>query len=138
MIRRPPRSTLFPYTTLFRSIEALLERLALQLEALRGLLELRVGLLVLEADLEPLLARHLIEVFVGDAGAALELLRSARGALTHQHVAHALEQVILEDALLVGEILAHPLDLGLLYRQGARILVHPVAREHAHVDHGAV
>src|SRR2546426_9422802 len=31
MIRRPPRSTLFPYTTLFRSVldhEALLERLA--------------------------------------------------------------------------------------------------------------
>src|SRR5256886_17135246 len=25
MIRRPPRSTLFPYTTLFRSIEALIE-----------------------------------------------------------------------------------------------------------------
>src|SRR3712207_7847769 len=26
MIRRPPRSTLFPYTTLFRSVEALGER----------------------------------------------------------------------------------------------------------------
>src|SRR2546422_7314218 len=26
MIRRPPRSTLFPYTTLFRSLDALLER----------------------------------------------------------------------------------------------------------------
>src|SRR2546427_9318324 len=26
MIRRPPRSTLFPYTTLFRSLEQLLER----------------------------------------------------------------------------------------------------------------
>src|SRR5256886_17601861 len=111
MIRRPPRSTLFPYTTLFRSvlevghvldrhdggdhalvavaaghlvarlhatlhreihldhvehagseviaggdlgllvIEALLERLALQLEALPRLLQLRVGLLPLPADL---------------------------------------------------------------------------------------
>src|SRR5258708_26792210 len=29
MIRRPPRSTLFPYTTLFRSIEALLQHLAI-------------------------------------------------------------------------------------------------------------
>src|SRR5438128_9289742 len=28
MIRRPPRSTLFPYTTLFRSFAAALERLA--------------------------------------------------------------------------------------------------------------
>src|SRR2546430_12261479 len=26
MIRRPPRSTLFPYTTLFRSLQRLLER----------------------------------------------------------------------------------------------------------------
>src|SRR2546430_16632672 len=29
MIRRPPRSTLFPYTTLFRSIETQLEQLAM-------------------------------------------------------------------------------------------------------------
>src|SRR3712207_6923092 len=29
MIRRPPRSTLFPYTTLFRSVERLLEQLDL-------------------------------------------------------------------------------------------------------------
>src|SRR5256886_17676917 len=28
MIRRPPRSTLFPYTTLFRSLEVLCRRLA--------------------------------------------------------------------------------------------------------------
>src|SRR2546427_1282854 len=31
MIRRPPRSTLFPYTTLFRSLAALLPPLARQL-----------------------------------------------------------------------------------------------------------
>src|SRR5260221_6154312 len=30
MIRRPPRSTLFPYTTLFRSLERELARFALQ------------------------------------------------------------------------------------------------------------
>src|SRR3712207_8338647 len=31
MIRRPPRSTLFPYTTLFRSAEALAEKVAANL-----------------------------------------------------------------------------------------------------------
>src|SRR2546429_7025770 len=31
MIRRPPRSTLFPYTTLFRSLVALLERAGIPL-----------------------------------------------------------------------------------------------------------
>src|SRR2546421_5821805 len=35
MIRRPPRSTLFPYTTLFRSIPALLPSVATQM-LLRG------------------------------------------------------------------------------------------------------
>src|SRR3989449_6691982 len=35
MIRRPPRSTLFPYTTLFRSVR----RVALPLEVAEGLLE---------------------------------------------------------------------------------------------------
>src|SRR2546426_5705438 len=32
MIRRPPRSTLFPYTTLFRSIRALAQQRVVQLE----------------------------------------------------------------------------------------------------------
>src|SRR3712207_7170464 len=37
MIRRPPRSTLFPYTTLFRSLEDLLQRdVQLDDEADRG------------------------------------------------------------------------------------------------------
>src|SRR3712207_8099355 len=34
MIRRPPRSTLFPYTTLFRSLAADLDRTTSQLAAL--------------------------------------------------------------------------------------------------------
>src|SRR5258707_8233884 len=32
MIRRPPRSTLFPYTTLFRSLEKILRAAGLQLK----------------------------------------------------------------------------------------------------------
>src|SRR3989454_1895742 len=125
MIRRPPRSTLFPYTTLFRSlvVEPLFERLALELEALGGLLELRVGILVLETDLEPLLARQLIEICGVDLGARLQLPGSAGCRLPHEHAAHALEQVILQNALLIAEILADALDLGLLDRQRARVLV---------------
>src|SRR2546426_6498947 len=48
MIRRPPRSTLFPYTTLFRSALARLDR-----RAERGL-EAREGTL----DLEPLFGKE--------------------------------------------------------------------------------
>src|SRR3989454_10694188 len=43
MIRRPPRSTLFPYTTLFRSVEVGVERLVMRLErACRGAAEQRL------------------------------------------------------------------------------------------------
>src|SRR3712207_7865226 len=48
MIRRPPRSTLFPYTTLFRSLELLvggLQLLVRRLQLLVGGLELPVGVL---------------------------------------------------------------------------------------------
>src|SRR3712207_8244000 len=43
MIRRPPRSTLFPYTTLFRSLHVPADRLQLVVggEGLRGLRVLR-------------------------------------------------------------------------------------------------
>src|SRR3712207_7721718 len=38
MIRRPPRSTLFPYTTLFRSLERLVRRRGVAPDAATGLL----------------------------------------------------------------------------------------------------
>src|SRR3712207_7339903 len=37
MIRRPPRSTLFPYTTLFRSLEAIADQAILRGTGARGL-----------------------------------------------------------------------------------------------------
>src|SRR3712207_6978594 len=47
MIRRPPRSTLFPYTTLFRSLAGLIEKLetspALQARVVRAKDELLSG-----------------------------------------------------------------------------------------------
>src|SRR3712207_7733383 len=58
MIRRPPRSTLFPYTTLFRSLALLVRELALAVAQVRGLLELlRLdrGLLVAPRRLDLLL-----------------------------------------------------------------------------------
>src|SRR5258705_8068339 len=55
MIRRPPRSTLFPYTTLFRSLEPRLEVeefvLQLQLVGRRKLVDLRLTLAVAGEDL---------------------------------------------------------------------------------------
>src|SRR5256885_7096345 len=43
MIRRPPRSTLFPYTTLFRSADGLTEALTTDLGRIRSLLVIARG-----------------------------------------------------------------------------------------------
>src|SRR5256885_11569129 len=54
MIRRPPRSTLFPYTTLFRSIVARGHQAA----AIGGQIERRHHLAVLVRDAQDLLNGH--------------------------------------------------------------------------------
>src|SRR3712207_7391536 len=57
MIRRPPRSTLFPYTTLFRSQLVLVERLPLQ----QGRDQRVEDHAVLDQDLPRLVVRRLDE-----------------------------------------------------------------------------
>src|SRR5258708_38179866 len=57
MIRRPPRSTLFPYTTLFRSLQQVLRLL------LMYLLDITLGIWILQTrilllDLQPELLIH--------------------------------------------------------------------------------
>src|SRR2546427_8805947 len=49
MIRRPPRSTLFPYTTLFRSLDLVLHRRLHELEGV-DVLQLDFGPKFLRAD----------------------------------------------------------------------------------------
>src|SRR2546430_15653095 len=85
MIRRPPRSTLFPYTTLFRSIRRV------------PLVELAEGL----EPCEPLAALTLpecLERFLVDAG----LRVGPRGELLGRRVPALLEQHRL-DRVLVGD-----------------------------------
>src|SRR2546430_4496850 len=69
MIRRPPRSTLFPYTTLFRSDDAELLRGGLAREVLRGAAQVFLGLGDVERHEELArrvgLARRLAVVHVG-------------------------------------------------------------------------
>src|SRR2546421_3497193 len=52
MIRRPPRSTLFPYTTLFRSRERQHEKITLALEYMIGLTHRPDPTTVLESTLQ--------------------------------------------------------------------------------------
>src|SRR2546430_6052371 len=68
MIRRPPRSTLFPYTTLFRSLRAALERTEAQVQALER--ERRDAFATLRTQIETL------------AGGQAQLQRETRNLVT--------------------------------------------------------
>src|SRR5256885_10641508 len=62
MIRRPPRSTLFPYTTLFRSAVTVIlrERLSALIEPLLG----RLGFELVELEYAPAHARALLRLYI--------------------------------------------------------------------------
>ena len=77
-----------------------------------------VRLLVLQPNLEPLLAGQIGEIRLVDFRAGLELLRARLRSPALDHAAHALEQIVLENALLIGQVLAHPLELRFFNRQG--------------------
>src|SRR2546430_8006536 len=79
MIRRPPRSTLFPYTTLFRSVEELL------------LADLRDGRLVADVDLV------LVDLDVGvRVGAGLLVERSEEHTSELQSQSNLVCRLLLE------------------------------------------
>src|SRR3712207_8163004 len=78
MIRRPPRSTLFPYTTLFRSLGAVEEDHAAVLPAdVRPLSVERRGVVVLVEDLE--------QFFVTDLGRVVLHLHDLGVARSEEH-----------------------------------------------------
>src|SRR3712207_8005819 len=67
MIRRPPRSTLFPYTTLFRSARAAVAVGGVEVVLVDGAQVAgdRAALIVEEADVKP--ARGVVEELIGGA-----------------------------------------------------------------------
>src|SRR3712207_7413221 len=101
MIRRPPRSTLFPYTTLFRSVAAALG------ERGEDLLEVGEGL---EPELLLLEAEVIGDVLLG--GRALD--RADRGALerSEEHTSELQSRQYLVCRLLL-EKKKHPILVGL-------------------------
>src|SRR3712207_8805477 len=93
MIRRPPRSTLFPYTTLFRSgdLVAVLLELALGLEdevvALVLQLDRLAAFLVL-GGVAFGLALHLVDLVLGEAAGILDR-KSTRLNSSHANISYA-------------------------------------------------
>src|SRR3712207_7944079 len=89
MIRRPPRSTLFPYTTLFRSAEGLTPGRGEQLLGYENPfgLEGRTGLLRLHGALELLLDRKSTRLNSSHANIsyAVFCLKKKKKPLTHNN-----------------------------------------------------
>ena len=122
-------------------LEAVAELLTLLSDMVGDCLQLAGGILGTQPDLQPLitgvLLGHLVEIGLGDLGTGLEAPRSAIGDLTHQHSLDALEGVVLHDAPLIFQVLAHPLQFHLLDLMGAFVLFDAIPGEDLHVDHGA-
>src|SRR3712207_8887793 len=81
MIRRPPRSTLFPYTTLFRSVAAELER-ELPLDHVEA-----VRVMAVDVPIGAVLARHVAHVGEGQL-VALDR-KSTRLNSSHANISYA-------------------------------------------------
>ena len=117
---------------------AALELAVLVLQAVGHDFQLRIRVFVLQTNFEPLLTRQVIEVGRVDGRASLQLARAAVRHLASQQAAYAREQIVLEDALLVVQVLADPLQFGLLDGLCTAVLLDAVTREHANVDDGTV
>src|SRR3712207_7419635 len=98
MIRRPPRSTLFPYTTLFRSVDDPEPGLEARVHDPLWLLarQWQLGELLAEDGGTPVIARvslqegHISRYRAGDAGSAAEADRkSTRLNSSHANISYA-------------------------------------------------
>src|SRR3712207_9042049 len=78
MIRRPPRSTLFPYTTLFRSLRMLEEKIELD-KKFKHDIAVVVDRLVMRPEVRKRLADS-IETAVGLAAGIVEIEEIGRGS----------------------------------------------------------
>src|SRR2546430_9394475 len=118
MIRRPPRSTLFPYTTLFRSIEHLAATLQVKAAAVDG---------AVVRELERAVVAHVrgahdrcAEVVLGREH---RLVQRRQVMLEHLDLA-VTARAVAEQAQLVGELagelIAHEAEVIVLLHDGAR------------------
>ena len=132
-----------------RHFGAGLELLHLVLEAARDLgrravelplqrLDGRHGGVVIDHDLPPLAARQRRKRGVVHGPARLHVLRPREDIPAVDQAAQARIDVALDDGALVVAVLGQRLDLLLLDGQSALVLFDAAAREHAHLDDGAL
>src|SRR3712207_7412162 len=99
MIRRPPRSTLFPYTTLFRSVDPHVKRILEILDQTRG--QFLPALQSNPAALRDMPNRWAADIPEGPTMAVLEDRKSTRLNSSHANISYAVfclkkKQIIAE------------------------------------------
>src|SRR3712207_8367941 len=90
MIRRPPRSTLFPYTTLFRSPVFLLDRVAVEAARIQVVVEdLRLGPVVLLHRRQAAVLLHVLQHQPRDVDRVGGDRKSTRLNSSHANISYA-------------------------------------------------
>src|SRR2546422_1102601 len=100
MIRRPPRSTLFPYTTLFRS----------RMVADQAAEQLQTGLETRPRDLETHATVRVLQVRRDRAGAEVRDRKSTRLNSSHGYISYAVF-CLKKKKNEYGIHMAHPIEL---------------------------
>ena len=118
-------------------LEGSVERLARLLQARLQLLELLGGLLIGQADIEPVIAFDILQVGFGNLGALRQLLGPAVGGLAGQQALDTTECVVLDDAQLIREVRLVPLEFIVDDLSSTLVAFDALAREDLHVDHRA-
>src|SRR5258708_39531689 len=119
MIRRPPRSTLFPYTTLFRSLRDIIQKSTedptvrlVQLEQQRDALQQQIDMIRETGVVDDLYTTtQLKERFFEACNGARQLLRDFR--LVEERfrgIARALQEAQLQSNAQKGALVAYVLD----------------------------
>src|SRR2546428_4581174 len=98
MIRRPPRSTLFPYTTLFRSGQKAVERIVAEVENPGRLLRTRVA----DTDLSRFLERSVSATRVRSRDR-----KSTRLNSSHDQISYAVF-CLKKNKTARGSLICHP------------------------------
>jgi len=115
-------------------LESRIELHALLGEAVLQLLELILGLVGREPDVEPRVALDVVQVRLGDLGALRKLLRAAIRGLVEQQALDTRERVGFHDAELIAQVGLVALQLVIDDLLGAFVALDAFAGKHLHVD----
>ena len=110
---------------------------ALLRQAVLELFKLTRGIFVRQANVEPVVALHLVQILLADLGTLGQFGRAAVGGFTRQQALDPSEGVLLDDTHLVVQIIAETLQFIVNDLLGALVAFDPLTGEYLYVNHRA-